>query len=635
MLDPKQSLPNSSNNHNVDLPAKKPKTTPVVKPTKESKPTPKAPEKLTIPPLLSPTLPQSIEEELKRIASAPDGANEISKHKKNISIASSSSLKQSSSSQLSSPSISQNSKLAKEKVKVSAKTSVDIKPSSSQATKVPPISSGLLSTKQNPPSYSKQPQKSNSIRDVEGTSTTQSGTTQKRTVQNGTAQKGTGRNDTLQNGTTPNGTTQVARKEPANSIKDPKHPEESLVVKLKYIKNERIARLIEYVDTHPKFKRGKPSVELSQEGKEAFTTITEKDKNLSLKSQNGLARSNSKQNNENANITLSDSNSKCITNGQKRKAEDTSNSNALQIKRQKPSDLSQKPSVYYHTAKMSTPAETEIRTPHGLAQSMTPIPSSIEKSNRKERHGTASASVHSEEVSAYKAEGHRLSTVARTLKHTVDDLTKVKDDAEDKDRAEKLIVATAIECVITYIFAFAAMDEATKLQRLSCNPNAWDSLIRYIKRIDSMTSKFALLHGLCSQLEAAVRSTILEYKPSETDTPASQPQNQPLPDATPEGVRESMHSMWRKDVRAEQQAWLLGGTELSVEKTMQHFPKTWSRKAAAPNVDGTFAVGSFDGPFFLPLSNFSPVIEAGRAALSMLEEWSEQEGLGWAAQLKL
>ena len=654
MLDNKQSLPDSNMDQTANASAKKPKVASMENPTKEIKPSTKAPEKLTIPSLLSPTLPASIEEELKKILSTSEVVKETSQHKKNVSTAPASSMKQSSSSQLSSPSISQDPKLAKEKPKVNGKTSVGSSLASSQTIKALPNYSSSSLTKLDP--STKQQQKNNLVRNVEGVAPARSETTPKKAV-NGSSQKdaihsGTGPKVNTQTRIIKNGITQVARKEPANSIKGSKTPEPSLIVKLKY-KKQQATRINLLLRLTPQPKKETASVKPSHgEGKDSTATATKKDKNFALSSQHDRvhstqnsqrervhptlkSNSNSVQGINNTNAALNDSTPKSVDSAKKRRVEQSVDNTLSNNKRQKLSnpELPQKSSTQNHGTKMSqlTPKATEIKTPQGLAQNMTPIPSSVEKTNRKGNPSAGSGSTHSEEASSWKKEFNTLSTLARSLKHTVDDLAKITDDA-DKDHAEKVIVATAIECIITYIFAFASMDEATKLQKTLPDPKAWNTLIAYIQRTNSMTLKFPLMHGLCKQMEAVVRSTILSY---DFEQKKSQANGCSSPTASRDSELLKVHAMMNHNVRAEQKAWQLGATELSVDDLMQYFPKTWSRKAKAPNTSGTFVIGALGGDFYLPLGNFSTVVEAGRAGWSILEEWCEQEHLGWKAQLKL
>ena len=651
MSDSKHSIPDSSNGHNIESSSKKSKSTPLRDSTKESKPTIKLPDKLTIPPLLSPTLPQSIEEELKRISSTLDPNKESLKHKKNSSIASSSSVKK-SSSQLSSPSVSQNAKLVKGKASVVIQPGVDSKPSFSQNAKMPLASSYSLNTKPN--SSTKERPKNNLTRNVEEVAAVQNGTSQKRVVQNGTAQKANAHNETVHNGTNQNGTTHLARKGPAVSLRENKNSEGRLIVKLKYGKGrsktvERILRL------QPRVRKEAPAAELSHgETKGAITAATEMEKQLPIKSQSVHVRSNSKknintsQNSDNTNTALGDSVRKITTSDKKRRIEESTANTIIQnSKRQKLSglDLSQKASTHHHSAKMSqnlTPAEADIRTPQELAQIMTPTPSSVEKANRKEISSVpavsaiGSGSLLSEEVSAWKAEHARLQMLARTLKHTVDDLAKSKEDAEDKDHAEKLIVATAIESIITYIFAFSAIDEVSKLNNGPRDAKTWHTLISYIHHTNLKISNFPLLHGLCVQLEAVVRSNILAY---DFDHKKEQVNGNPSPEATRDGSGHSSESYQKlskflQNARVEKQIWAAGVTELSIDDLVYKFPNTWSRKAKVAKTSGSFTIGSLSGDFYLPLSSFSPVVEAGRAAWSILEEWCEQESVKWEAQLE-
>ena len=574
-----------------------------------------------------------------------------------------------SSSQLSSPSISQNAKLVKEKASVVIKPGVDSKPSSSQNAKMPLASSYLLNTKPN--SSTKERPKNNLTRNVEEVATVQNGTSLKRVVQNGIAQKGNVHNEIIHNGTNQNGmnqngtdqnrtdrnrmnqngTAHLARKGPAVSLGE---NQTSLIVKLKYGKGraktvERILRL------QPRVRKEAPATELShRETKGAITAATEMEKKLPIKPQPVHVRSNSKkninasQNSDNTNTVLGDSVRKVTTSDKKRRVEEsTANTTTQNNKRQKLSglDLSQKPSTHHHSAKMSqnlTSAEVDIRTPQGLAQNMTPTPSSVEKANRKETSSVptvsanGSGSLLSEEVSAWKAEYARLQMLARTLKHTVDDLAKNKEDNEDKDHAEKLIVATAIESIITYIFAFSAIDEVSKLNNVPRDARTWNTLISYIHHTNLKISKFPLLHGLCLQLEAVVRSNILGY---DLDHKKEQVNGIPSPEATRDGSGHSSESHQKLskfllNSRVEKQVWAAGVTELSVDDLVCKFPKTWSRKTKVAKTSGSFRIGSLGGDFYLPLSNFSPVVEAGRAAWSILEEWCEQESVMWEAQLE-
>ena len=323
-------------------------------------------------------------------------------------------------------------------------------------------------------------------------------------------------------------------------------------------------------------------------------------------------------------------------------------------------------------------AEGDAKTPQGRVGTPT-APGSAEKSNRNGRSAsnTSSATTNShpgwaEEASAWKAENKKYIELGRALKHDADPLINPKDQQGKADpNDEKVGAAIAIETVLSYMLAFIANDEVSRLYRRPRDLKGWETLPPYIQYLKPRIRQYTLLYGLCLQLEALCREIIHTANLERLDREAlpiptaADATHVPTPgtadsdlataaaDATttktsPYQAYLNFKSQAVDNARRAQKLWVEGTSKLSVVALQQSFPATWEAKAKVPlawTAEGNGAgesagaeklvPGRLAGEFYLPLGAASLPIEGARAGYSVLREWCEGEGVRWEPKLRL
>ncbi|MCJ1356126.1 MAG: hypothetical protein MMC33_006120 [Icmadophila ericetorum] len=636
----------------TDVPSKKARTSPAPtsQPTANASVKEGAPARTTLPPLLSPTLPPEIEEELAKAFISP---GRITVHKKGDSMTSVS-TKMSSLSRLSSPSNSQDLKLPKEAVKSDSKPRSVNKPTpTSQPTKLAEV----------PNHHSELKQLQGPKKNLESTSPMVGPSSTKPRPPH-----------------TPNG----ARKEPATILLE-QEEKPSLIVSLKLprrIRND-VTRLL---NLNQLTKKKEPVIK--EKPVQAAQPRPKPQERVQKDKPNGVIS----QSRYEAGLEFKKSANKVSKPAEKRSRDDDTDADKAPSKRQKPLkvlDSTQKPrtpipqsfkspplppSVSSQKAQVSTPlrevktvasrnmdsVDADIKTPQGPVMAGTPhAPNSVGSISREARasSNTSSRSGKSDDINAWRAEHKRYTEMGRTLKHDADDLFKLKAKKDqDELQLEKRGIATALETVLCYILAYTANDETHRFLRKSRDVQTWKSLLPYLQYVKTVTIGYSLLHGLCLQLEAICRNNIqiLDFErleresvpagtPEETKVLTPDPKADPLQvDAAAKAAQTRSNYIDFKtkmveNARAAQLTWAEGSSELSVDDLQQSFPVSWKKKSRAPLVKAKekFVASSLGGDFYLPLSNVSLGIEAARAGWSLLGEWCKQNDVKWEGRLGL
>ena len=625
-----------------------------------------------LPPLLSPMLPRTIEEELAKFSKLSALAPGKMEHKKSASVTSTTSNKQSISSQISSPSAPRGLKPTKHDTTKSESNSSTVK----------------LATSIN---VTKQQELSGRF----GTSTSQH------------MNHSVGDNLAKVNGIT-DAVTQFedvgsgARKSPAilpkaaSSSRVDEVETRSKLVKLKIPKARRknVSRILQ-MKPSPKKMDAVSGPDRKETAATSESNLSKKDNvsNLDSDRQKERTKTNEEsgkfQNGRKA-ILQSERQEHKKPNEKRRRVEDNPKTVEPPSKRQKPPtglDLHQKsctpvppafksPALSQHGSaqkpQVSTPkrdiksaamrrmesGEGEAKTPQGLGRVETPVaPNSAEKANREGRSASNTSSITSsisgaiESASAWKAEQNRFLKLGRTLKHDADAIFRVPGMAFDKHA-----IAMAVETILSYMIAFTASDESSRMGGRDRDTGGWPSLLGYIKYVKAATLHHVHMHGLCLQLEGVVRNEILfmDMKRLDTENPPVGPAEEikpPTPgtehDGAPhEGAAKAIRH--RKDyiefktklienARLAQAVWTEGAFELSVEDLQRSFPDTWTNNARAPVVRSKekLMLGKYGGEYYLPLSSVSTGLEAARAGWSLLGEWCKKENVEWEGMLGL
>lgn len=303
----------------------------------------------------------------------------------------------------------------------------------------------------------------------------------------------------------------------------------------------------------------------------------------------------------------------------------------------------------------------DVRTPQGAIRAGTPTaPGSGEKSKPSSSISSASSTTNlgkNEESAALKAEHRKFVALGRELKYAADKLLKSKEkDAVVDEASAKQGTAIAFECVLCYMLAFTLSDQASHVGRQSGDAGSWRSLLPYWNFVETKCQPYPHLHGLCLQLGAICRDLIHNHDLDRLSSDA-------LPTAAPEEARPptpgtegdigasevaSKAAAYRKEymefksklvenARVAQQLWIEGTYKLPVDGLKTAFPQTWARSAKGPMARARERVvpGNYDGDFYLPLGCMTTGMEAVRAGWMALGEWCKKEKVQWEGKMGL
>ena len=313
-----------------------------------------------------------------------------------------------------------------------------------------------------------------------------------------------------------------------------------------------------------------------------------------------------------------------------------------------------------------TSAEGNVQTPSEGIRSGTPTaPGSAERSARDARATSSTSSTtfvtdKSGDVGMWKGENQKYTALGRTLKYAADEKLKDPQLLKDPNGSNNTVIknqgiAIAIETVLCYMLAFLAADEMQG-GRKAGDPSAWRSLLGYLNFVIGQAEPIPHLHGLCLQLEAICRDTILlcDHERLERDPTLAAGSDEARPSAPNREAgavaaerervaRAAAAYEFRKDLvknaQSSQQAWLTGYSRLSTDDLSQSYPNTWAKRTKVPGAakgKERLVFGKYgDGGFYLPLNQTSSGLEAVRMGLSFLEEWCKTEKVQWKAKLVL
>ncbi|KAL8873501.1 MAG: hypothetical protein Q9174_001038 [Haloplaca sp. 1 TL-2023] len=285
-------------------------------------------------------------------------------------------------------------------------------------------------------------------------------------------------------------------------------------------------------------------------------------------------------------------------------------------------------------------AEGEVRTP---LSSSPGAPGSAEHGHNREARPTSSASAknatahthkdgltngHDRTHEHYMSEFRKYGGMAKSLKRGADSLAKVGREINPDATARRRGLAMAIEATLCYMLAFTLKDEPARIRHLPGDGKTWESLLAYFKFLKSVTldTEAPQLQGLFYQLEGVCRHRIQLYDRERRE--------QDLAMGKTEAV-----SMSKEEVdnsRLCEQAWFDGTRMLTVHDLQEGFPVTWTKTSRSPVGREDLAAKAYgEGSFYLPLSHASTPMEAIRAGWSILGEWAENQDIRWEGKMGL
>ena len=234
---------------------------------------------------------------------------------------------------------------------------------------------------------------------------------------------------------------------------------------------------------------------------------------------------------------------------------------------------------------------------------------------------------------------------ATDLKHASDVFLKGMSNMSDTERKRGVMIGT--ESVLCYILAFTLFDEPQRQFGQSGNDEGWKSMLRLLDVINREAQPFKHLAGLLLQLEGIIRDYMVCYGFQRLDY---NPLEQKLPDPTnldPAKTKEenkaaayhgSFHE-FRRYFEKSQNAWRSGLDLLKVSDIETEYPMTWAKRERhfVLPVKSADAVkqGEYHRKFNLPLGSMSSGLQAVNFGMSFLEEWSKKNGVKWEPKLEL
>lgn len=329
-----------------------------------------------------------------------------------------------------------------------------------------------------------------------------------------------------------------------------------------------------------------------------------------------------------------------------------------------------------------TSGEGDVKTPYGGTSNGTPTALGItERAIRDSKFSvnavpSSVATDRNGEIAFWSAEQRKYMALGRTLKHAADAILKSPECVDNNvlfdPAAKNRGLAIALETIICYMLAFSIGDEITRINRKAGDVGTWRSILQYLDSVTGAAHTIPHLLGLCLQLGAVCRDTIHAYelerehdrlererlgreRPVSADTDAAsssfpdQEANTPVGDLL-SASRTAQNAQTRPgyaNLKADfitelidnARAWHKGISTLPVDDLQQCYPQTWAKRSKSPGPakgkERLVAKRYGEGLFYLPLSSASTGIEAVRMGWSFLNEWVSKEGVEWEPRISI
>lgn len=285
--------------------------------------------------------------------------------------------------------------------------------------------------------------------------------------------------------------------------------------------------------------------------------------------------------------------------------------------------------------------EGSTTTPRGHALNGTPnVP---DAGNR--RNSVTSSGSRKPNLQDLKRDASKYLNKATDLKHASDVFLKDISNMTDSERKQGVMIGT--ESVLCYILAFTLFDEPQRQFSANGNIEGWKSMLRLLDLINREAQPFKHLTGLLLQLEGIIRDYMVCYgfhrldhnpldpKPTETTAVDSM--------KTSEESRAAAYHVsfreFRRNFEKSQMAWRLGLDLLKVSDIESEYPMTWAKRERhiLLPVKSTDAIvqGEYQRKFNLPIGSMTSGLQAVNFGMSFLEEWSKKNGVKWEPKLEL
>lgn len=285
--------------------------------------------------------------------------------------------------------------------------------------------------------------------------------------------------------------------------------------------------------------------------------------------------------------------------------------------------------------------EGSTTTPRGLALNATPnVP---DAGNR--RNSVTSSGGRKPSLQGVKRDANKYLRQATDLKHDSDVFFKDISNMSDSDRKRGVMIGT--ESVLCYILAFTLFDEPQRQFGQVGNTDGWKSMLRLLDLINREAQPFKHLTGLLLQLEAIIRDYIVCYDLQRLDTHPLEQKTVETAVADPAKTKEeckaeayhaSFHE-FRRSFERSQIAWRLGLDLLKVSDIESEYPMSWAkreRQSLLPVKSADSIVqGEYQRRFNLPMGPMTSGLQAVNFGMNFLKEWSKKNGVKWEPKLGL
>ncbi|CAF9924312.1 MAG: hypothetical protein ALECFALPRED_002725 [Alectoria fallacina] len=285
--------------------------------------------------------------------------------------------------------------------------------------------------------------------------------------------------------------------------------------------------------------------------------------------------------------------------------------------------------------------EGSTTTPRGLALNGTPdVPDAGNRRNSVTSSGGRKPSLHQ-----VKRDANKYLRQATDLKHASDVFFKDISKMADSERKRGVMIGT--ESVLCYILAFTLFDEPQRRFGQYGNIDGWKSVLRLLDLINREAQPFRHLTGLLLQVEGIIRDYMvcydfqrLDHNPLEqklTETTAADP-TKTKEECKAAAYHGAFHE-FRRCFEKSQNAWRSGLDLLKVSDIESEYPMTWAKRERQLLLDvkSTDAIiqGEYQRKFNLPMGSMTSGLQVVNFGMSFLEEWSLKNGVKWKPKLEL
>lgn len=245
----------------------------------------------------------------------------------------------------------------------------------------------------------------------------------------------------------------------------------------------------------------------------------------------------------------------------------------------------------------------------------------------------------------WKPESSKYFELGKTLKHDSDAFLK-RSPTKTVDDCKKGVVI-AIESILCFMLAFTLMDEPYREHRVPCDLSAWRTMLPFMENVAEAAGEFQLLLGLLYQLEAVIQDIMVHYDLKRLDCNPlkySVPEDAASdPIKTEEKARAATYhkdfSRFHTQFVEGQKKWRSGWMMLGCKEMEEKFPQTWAKREqeflAVGKSAEAITKGEYQRTVNLPMSSMTSGLQAVNFGLSILAEWTSNHGVEWQPKLVL